>query len=72
MSKDEPLCATDDLLPRGRSFAATMSSIIKSYRARRAHRKAIIELNSLDERLLRDMGIIRDDIKLKRRDSGTF
>lgn len=43
-------------------FLAYLTGVVATWRARQAYRKAEAELSSLDDRMLRDIGIHRSEI----------
>ena len=39
-----------------------LNSIAKRFQSYRSHRRTVIELNSMDDRMLSDIGVMRGDI----------
>ena len=48
---------------RGRAIAFGLASLIHAWLERREHRIAIVKLNTLSDRELRDVGLERDQIE---------
>jgi uncharacterized protein YjiS (DUF1127 family) len=57
------VAAQDRVGSYGRAFAAGLKSLIHAWLDRREHRIAIVKLNAMSDRELKDLGLERDQIQ---------
>ena len=58
------VAAQDRVSSHGRAVAFGLASLVRAWLERREHRIAIIKLNALSDRELRDVGLERDQIQM--------
>jgi uncharacterized protein YjiS (DUF1127 family) len=57
------VAAQDQASSRGRAIAFGFTSLVRAWLQRREHRIAIVKLNAMSDRELRDVGLERDQIQ---------
>ena len=57
------VAAQDRASSRGRAIAFGFTSLVRAWLERREHRIAIVKLNAMSDRELRDVGLERDQIQ---------